>query len=149
MKKVTCQFLNTAAVSLIVTAAVLTAFSTSGCGGSNNSAPNYSNLVGTKSVPAGSWGSTSGELDITSTTITFANRCGSDTLNGSITPDANGDFMITGGLPSNRPIPNAIYSGHAQYGVMTLNVTDTSNNVLGTYTLAYGVSGKVVFTSCP
>jgi hypothetical protein len=137
---------------LTVTLCALTAALVIGCGGSNRSSDNSSNLVGTNSVPTGDWGSATAELEITSTQVTFMDRCGSELLNGPITPNANGDFVITGPFASNIPITNATYTGHAQAGVMTLTVSDPSNSGvgLGTYTLHYGVINQVVVVGgCP
>lgn len=135
---------KTLSAALLITISAMTTAVLGGCGGSG------SGSTGTQSVRIGPWGSTTGELDIAASTITFANHCGVVTLPGPATEDANGNFTITGPFPSNIADLHEQYSGHIAGSAMHLVVTDTSTNTaLATYDLTFGVTGQVPIQTCP
>lgn len=135
---------KTLRATLLITVSAMTAAALGGCGGSG------SGSTGTQSVRIGPWGSTTGELDIAASTITFTNHCGVVTLTGPATEDANGNFTVTGPFPSNIPEIHEQYSGHIAGSAMRLVVTDTSTNTtLATYDLTFGVTGQVSIQTCP
>lgn len=102
----------------------------------------------------GTWGGSQIRVNVEQTKASIDYVCAHGTINGPLTFDSKGRFTWRGTHSSERPGPirlgqdpdsqSAIYSGSIKGDTITLTVRlEDSKEVLGTFTLKRGVSGRV------
>lgn len=108
-----------------------------------------------KRIAKGSWGGQQISITVESNSATVEYGCATGTITGPLTIDSRGRFRLVGthtrqhGGPirmgETANVRPALYTGTIKGQVMELTVklTDT-DETLGTFTLAYGKTGRIV-----
>jgi hypothetical protein len=119
-----------------------------GCGGGGGDSGSGGGTTNGGSV--NTWGSSTAEVDTSTTSAELIQKCSRDDL-PPITPDANGNFSFTAKYDDSPIIvQNAQYQGHVSGQTMQLTVTNPSTgNVIGSFNLTQGTTMPPYTGACP